>query len=691
MADPVDNTVSDNWVDETAAPAVRVEPITAMERFVAQTLFDTQPARRSQYLKQLGFEMDAKDTNKIRPMGSSLEYTSIDPGVSESFTGKNIAEKIKNFAKETGKDVTDVVGDLVSGVIQQSVTQGTQGLAKGVTSGAGPAGQLTGQVIGGIVGGALGASAAEITKAKIGDIFLDENIPVDKKLVAVQAVIGGVAPILFQAGAKGLQKLYAATLQNTVEAVKTAVKATAGNVSDDVLNSAAKNPSAWTPAAVKGSMEKLNAEFKNFFGVDAEKTMTVRSTRAFNRDSVVGKAMRPLNEAADKEIENLATNEAANFTTDEMVTGLESKINQLTSKFALTDEDKAALGYLNDQKKYLLDKAKIVLDRRAALENPSLPKTAADLALQNKAIEPAKAKAIRAADEKLKSIIAGKEPGAVSASEAVVTPTAPKYTEDQLRGVQINFKDGRDFLKVIQDDFFNQEKLGKSTVAKFAGELRKIADVKAASVGSKLPEINAARSKALDLANRATEALKPRRVLAAYAPGGETIDKLSTRQILGEIDAFAGTQYAPQFEDLTNKAIFDAAYTSTKPMASGRVNAAALAEGLKQAKVYGATGAAIGAVAPGPGPIVLGSVGAAGGFMKGAAQGAAMANPEFALKKLGEKSLQAEVAAKAAEAPIGALGKGIAQTATQAVEQFAAPSYIPEKNQSKIDEEDWVN
>jgi hypothetical protein len=636
-----------NW-DAVAEPIpvekrIREAPLDFQERFVLQNLFDTQPERRKAYLKQIGFEMNPKDTNMIRPMGSDSEFVKIDPGPIEAmFNGKTLAEKAKNYAKETGRDITDIFGDIAAGMLSQATAKGGAAFAKGAAAGSSPAGMMAAEMIGGITGGAIGTAAAEATKEKIGDIFLDENVPADKKLVAVQSIIGGIAPVLFQAGAKQLQKVYSGVLTRSVDSVKTAAKAATGNVSDELLENAAKNPDKWTPTAVASATDDLNKQFEGFFGVKPTDEITVRSTRQLKPDSFIGKIVSPLNKAADDEMRLLSMNPEADWKAGDMIGKINRVILDIESNDSPTVAEKAALKYFYGKKEEVLNIAKKNLIKTGV--KPPEPKVAGVGTMSLKSQQ-------------------GKE-------------VAEQFTEDQLMQTPLNFKQGRNILKTMQDDAFNREVEGAPAIALYAGNLRRVADEKAAALGSKLPEINAKRAQLLDIFNNKRKSLMSEAVIGAYAPGKNNKAKATTRAVLDELSQLSGMPIADEFENNVLRSVFENAYKNTAPYASGRARAASINEAIKQGTAGGAAGLAIGSVVPGIGPLAAGAIGVTGGAIKGYRQGALMANPEYALKELSSTALKAKAAEEAVNAPLGAFGQTLVQGATAATKNAVSPEEL---------------
>lgn len=221
---------------------------------------------------------------------------------------------------------------------------------------------------------------------------------------------------------------------------------------------------------------------------------------------------------------------------------------------------------------------------------------------------------------------------------------ALKYLRDKVSYVtknagakgEINFKQGREVLKAIQDDAFNREIPGASYIKQAIGgrpdALRALADQKAAAVGSKLPEINAKRSQILQTFETARQNLTPGKITSAYV-GDNSIQKLQTQEALGLVDSVLGTEYGKSIQTAGEQRVIENLYRNPKAFGSGRVLPeivqGAASGALQGAGAGGGIGAMLGQPALGAG--VGGAVGAIGGARKAARY----ATPENALEALG--------------------------------------------------------
>jgi hypothetical protein len=323
--------------------ASRNTPVTEIERLVLQNLFDTQPEKRRAYLKQLGFEIDPKNDNNYRPLGSTQGYAEIDPGVKAYFK--------KGGLKELGKDVGDVLFDLAvnTPLVGASASAGAAGGAAFGTGLAPVAGTAVGGIAGLVGGGAAGNVASEEIKNFAADVFLDENVPQDQKLTLIQSAISGMVPALLKGAGKIGKGFISAQLAKRREATINAIKAAGGQVTPELIDRAARNPEKFTKEAVAGASENLNKVYKNIFGIAENEPFTPTSTRQIKPDSLFGQALKPLNDQADAEIAKLNIDKAANWQVGELVAPMKKQIAILADKFDRTQEEEAAFKYLRDK------------------------------------------------------------------------------------------------------------------------------------------------------------------------------------------------------------------------------------------------------------------------------------------------------------------------------------------------------
>ncbi len=654
MADENDPFAGINLVDESAKPAVRTTPLTMEERLIVQNLFDTQPERRKAYMEQIGFELDPNDTNKYRPLGSQLEFQAeIDPGTSILFAPGGLKEKFFAIAEETGKDAADLIGDLASSVISTAGQAAGAAFGRGAGSAASPTGMIVGGIIGGITGGALGQQAAEEAKTSIGDLYLDKNIPPDRKIQAVQALIAGVAPVMIQKGAKVAKQGFQGLLSTRANAIANAAKSAGGGVTDELLAKASNNPEMFTKEAVEGATERLGKTYKDIFGIADDKAITPKSTRAIAPDSLFGKAVAPLNKEATEEVSKLSKMPEANWKASDLLGPINRQIEALSDVFEPTVDQKAALLYLKDKKKTIENKASEVL----ASKIPS--KSAAKIA-----------------EEEAQLALT---PGATAAMKKAPKPQPIKFTEDQLMNAEFNFKQGREFLKTLQDDAFDREVAGSGYLRQYAGGLRQLADQKAGALGSKLPEINAKRAQILGLFDQAKSTVTPQKLTSAFI-GDDTIAKQDTQLVLKAMeDMGIAPGISQSVESGAMQRVLENAYKNPKAFGSGRVQGAMISEGISGGVKGALGGGAVGSVVGAPGTGAL--IGGATGAVRGVKQGAMMARPEVAIPALAENIAKQRALEAAINKPLSQqVSVPVQQAGQTLMRNTLAPETVPEDN-----------
>lgn len=231
--------------DKAALP--RQEPITWDERLKATLLFDDSPKRRAAYLKRIGYELDPKNDNKMRPLGSQGPYDmELDPGgvadVAQYFkTGK------KSGLKELTLDLVEGLDSMFQGAAEEAVGQ-----AAGVAAGAGAAAPTAG--VGAIPAYAAGRSLGRATanlllsnaKEAVGDMFLDEEIPVEYQDKLLKAAISSVAPEVITGAGKSVVSAGKKSLEALRGGFKNLLNIGGGKVSDAALDAVARDPKTFT-------------------------------------------------------------------------------------------------------------------------------------------------------------------------------------------------------------------------------------------------------------------------------------------------------------------------------------------------------------------------------------------------------------------------------------------------------------
>lgn len=226
---------------------------------------------------------------------------------------------------------------------------------------------------------------------------------------------------------------------------------------------------------------------------------------------------------------------------------------------------------------------------------------------------------------------------------------------------EINYGQGRQFLKSIQDDAFNREIPGSSFLKQIAGNLREIADKKAEALGSKLPEINAQRAKILSTFETARQKLTPQKLLTTYT-GKNSPMKVDTEVALRQVDDVLGTQYGEMSRTGALQSVIENVYKTSAPAGSSRVLGAGIVGGATGLVGGAGAGAALGGMT-GAGAIPGAILGAGVGAAAGARKAVMLANPEVAIKDLIE-ARASQMAAEAAQRAPMTLRSQVGATAT---------------------------
>lgn len=597
------------WMDkakDAAPPQVRQEPISLMERLAFQNLFDTQPERRKAYAKRIGLELDPEDGNKFRALGSPKDAPydgEIDPQLGHG-TGWGLriapeefekAQKrtFKETAEEFGKDIGDVAFDLgVAGPLT------TAGAMYGAGAGGGPTPM---GFVGGILGGAAGNVVAEETKAGLGDLLLNENIPTDKTQMALQSMLAGMATGIPSALRGGKKFSVGKWIQKRTEAVENLIKAQ-GQISDEAIQKAVEKPDMFTAEATAGARKKFLGFYKEFFGLDPEEDLAkkVQYLDSPPADSVIGKAMEPTRAARDAAIDQLSTNSSAQLSYKDAVSPIAEKVMELSGIPNRTPQQNEALSVLRDQ-----------LNNFKKFAESKLPK-----------------------------------PSAVNLLDAKGNPIAQPKAD--VSSVLFSFRDLDGFKRGLQGNAFKETAVGSMSenpiVSQVAGQFRQKLDNVALNakdaVGNPFPagqafvENNAKLAEGLNVFKQASSNLKPTKMISAFVTG-PTENALETKQILGAIDKVTGSNYSKAFEDGALQSTFEQFFSKPTAVGSSNVNKAIAQESAKGAAKGAGVGAALGSVIPGIGPMAGAGVGSVAGGLRGAAFASKFANPTAAVQELG--------------------------------------------------------
>jgi len=337
---------------EVSEDAPRTEPLTEMERFIFQNIFDTQPEKRRQYAREIGLELDPKDDNKFRSFGSNGDFQGeIDPGIDAYFK--------KGALKEIIQDMGDIGFDtLVSGALATggAVSGGAAGLGAGVAAAPATAGASAAvlPILGAFLGGTAGNAAAEEMKNGIANLILDKELPMDRRMMLAQSAIVGAVPVVGQ-GAKNLgRKVLGSYLSSSREAAKEVLKQT-GKLGDEAIDKVTQDPKAFTKEAVSQGEKNFSDFYKQFFGLDPEQDIEKAVSRLETPlpDSAFGQKLQPLRQAQQVEIDKISALPQGNFTKQELAAPIESEIIRLKGLGNPIADEKKALKTLSKQAKSL--------------------------------------------------------------------------------------------------------------------------------------------------------------------------------------------------------------------------------------------------------------------------------------------------------------------------------------------------
>ncbi len=279
----------------TTPEASNVVPFTATQRLIVQNFFDNNKAARAKYLKQLGYEMNTKDDNLYRPIGSTGAFRKIDPGFSESLKKGGLAALTKEIAQDAG-DIGYDMADFGAKVIN--------GLGAGI---AGTAAGGLGGIIAAPLAWAASGAVSNAAKQQIRDFFLDEEIPFDAKEMGVEALYSAAGGAGGKFLAKTGGKIADSFIGARVDAIKNGLKQAGSVTNTDIIEKAAMKPELFTKEAVEGGRARLKDAVENIFGVkEGEMLRDISDLGRIRPDSYFGKVINPMVEAQKKAVTELS-------------------------------------------------------------------------------------------------------------------------------------------------------------------------------------------------------------------------------------------------------------------------------------------------------------------------------------------------------------------------------------------------
>lgn len=314
----VDNPFGDLAREAAREPA---KPLDLMDRLKLTLLFDTQPKRRAAYLKQRGYELDPKDENKYRPIGSKEKFVrEIDP------LGAGNPESFKQYAREVAADLIEGAGTLA------------QGAAEAGSFGAG-----------GPAGRALAFNVIESGKDVLGDLALDESLPPDYALRAAQTAYGAILPEAIQGGTNlAINKVIKPTLTGISNGVRKLYKFGGGNVSDSVWEALKKDWKLLSDdGALKAAGDTIDDTVESIYGMEKGSRELPKSIQP---GSLFQKKLDELEPLRRQEASKLSGIGQASFSTEELLQPLLAAKDRIEQKPVLSDAiDEPALKWINDK------------------------------------------------------------------------------------------------------------------------------------------------------------------------------------------------------------------------------------------------------------------------------------------------------------------------------------------------------
>lgn len=218
------------------------QPFGIKERLITTLLFDTQPKRKAAFLNKLGYEINPKDDNEIKPIGSSNDhYFPIDPGGVFDFSQYTK----KGGGSEFGKDLLEGALDLITGTATEATGAGGAILGGSIGTAIAPgAGTIAGGVAGRSAGRVAAFNAIENMKDSIGNLFLEKDVPVDVALRTTQSAIQAIGPEVLSTAAGAVKKAAVKTFSTFSDGVRNLLNIGNGTIGEQAWQALKKNPSA---------------------------------------------------------------------------------------------------------------------------------------------------------------------------------------------------------------------------------------------------------------------------------------------------------------------------------------------------------------------------------------------------------------------------------------------------------------
>lgn len=325
------NLLDDKPATTPTTPAT--QPFGFKERMITQFIFDTQPKKKEAYLKQLGYEMNPKDENEFRPIGSTDEYGKIDPGGYFNLKQYRNAGKRDSLGKAIGVD-NELTNDLVEMGLDMLLGSAVE--AGGVAGAAG--GSLTGTPAGMVLGRSTGRAftfnALEKIKDGLGDMIVTEKVPVDDVLRIAQTAIQSVAPEVMSKGLEKSVSLTGKAFSSISDGVRKLLAFGDGKIA----------PQAWdalkvNPKLLDGNDVLMTASQRLDDTADRLMGTTATNKKANLNASVLGEKLQSLEPLRQLEAKKLGLEGGASYRAGDIQQTLLSEVAALQNKKTIPTYD----------------------------------------------------------------------------------------------------------------------------------------------------------------------------------------------------------------------------------------------------------------------------------------------------------------------------------------------------------------
>lgn len=324
----------------------KARPISVLDRYLLQFVFDTQPAKKKEYLKQLGYAVDPEDDNRIRPLGDDGDYMQIDPGgffdVKQYVPENATTEDYMKAAGEVFADVNEGVLDLIQGALIEAVGTGAAAAtvlgSGGTATAAAPSARSAGR--------SLAFNTLEAGKDVIADILLDKDIPTDYKLRAIQTGVQAIAPEAvseaMRVGGGIVKKAVTGSMNAVKSGVKTALTWGKGNIDDFTFEQIAKNPKNFSPEKLQRADQNIDEFLTKIYG-------SAKDRKNIAPDSIFQQKLTALEGERAIASKALANSRKADMSLEEVLTPFQSKYDELLATPGKNNQDKQALSWLKEK------------------------------------------------------------------------------------------------------------------------------------------------------------------------------------------------------------------------------------------------------------------------------------------------------------------------------------------------------